>query len=66
MPEWKYTKISLNDLPRRTDDIDLLSDLGRAGWKLVTIAINNVAYVKREVIDPARTGSRPSRTAEGK
>ena len=59
MPRWEYIKISLSDAPRRTDDIDLLSDLGRAGWELVTIAINNVAYLKREVTDPARTRSRP-------
>ena len=49
MPEWQYRKIDLNQLPRKTDDVDLLNDVGRDGWELVTILPNNVAYLKREL-----------------
>jgi hypothetical protein len=34
---------------RREDHLDLLCDAGEHGWELVTIAPNNVAYLKREV-----------------
>ena len=46
-PEWEYRRILLNDLPPRTDDLDLLSEAGSQGWELVTILTNNVAYLKR-------------------
>ena len=45
--EWEYRKTALNDLPPRTDDLDLLSEAGSQGWELVTILLNNVAYLKR-------------------
>ena len=51
MPEWQYRKIDLNQLPRRTDEINVLCDAGEEGWELVTILQNNVAYLKREVGD---------------
>jgi hypothetical protein len=47
--EWEYRKIDLNQLPRKTDDIDLLCDAGEEGWELVAILTNNVAYLKREL-----------------
>jgi len=47
--EWEYRKIDLNQLPRKTDDIDLLCDAGDEGWELVAILANNVAYLKRLV-----------------
>ena len=56
-------KIALNQLPRKTDDIDLLCEAGEEGWELVAIMANNVAYLKRELGDPIpetieqRTGS---------
>ena len=49
MPQWDYRKISLNDVPRKTEDIDLLNDAGRDGWELVSITPNNFAYIKRAV-----------------
>ena len=44
---WEYRKINLNDLPRRTDEIDLLCQAGEDGWELVTLLLTNVAYLKR-------------------
>jgi hypothetical protein len=55
MAEWEYSNINLNDLPRSSDEIDLLNDAGHAGWELVVITSNNIAYLKREV----GRGSRP-------
>lgn len=55
--EWEYKKISLNDVSRRADDIDLLNDAGKEGWELVGITINNVAYLKRRPGEPVRAQS---------
>jgi hypothetical protein len=44
---WEYRKIALNDVPRRTDDIDVLCAAGEDGWELVAILANNIAYLKR-------------------
>src|SRR6266478_4304038 len=52
--EWEYRKIALNQLPRKTDDIDELCDAGEEGWELVAILANNVAYLKRQVGDSVR------------
>lgn len=46
---WEYRKIDLNQVPRKTDEIDVLCDAGEEGWELVTILQNNVAYLKRQV-----------------
>ena len=51
MPEWEYQKIDLNELPRKTSDIDVLREAGGDGWELVSILPNNVAYLKREAED---------------
>ena len=48
MSEWEYMKIDLNDLPRRTEGIDLLNDAGKDGWELVALTSNNIAYLKRK------------------
>jgi len=47
MIEWEYRKIFLNETSRRGDDIDLLCAAGEAGWELVVILPNNMAYLKR-------------------
>jgi hypothetical protein len=52
MPQWEYRKVSLSDLPRRTGDIDVLTDAGEHGWELVAITANNIAYLKRPLEDP--------------
>ncbi|MGE3702268.1 MAG: H-NS family nucleoid-associated regulatory protein [Hyphomicrobiaceae bacterium] len=53
--EWEYRKIALSDLRPRTDDIDLLNEVGSLGWELVTILLNNVAYLKRAVTPPGES-----------
>ena len=52
MSEWEYHKVALNQLARRTDDINLLCEAGLDGWELVAILANNVAYLKRQAGDP--------------
>jgi hypothetical protein len=49
--EWQYRKIDLNQLPRKTDEIDVLCEVGEEGWELVTILPNNVAYLKRGIVE---------------
>jgi hypothetical protein len=49
MREWEYRKLDLNDVPRKGNDIDVLCDAGREGWELVSIGLNNFAYLKREI-----------------
>jgi hypothetical protein len=58
MPQWQYRTIHLNDLPRKTDEIDLLNDAGEEGWELVVIAANNVAYLKRQIARPVTPSAR--------
>jgi hypothetical protein len=43
MSRWRYTKIDISDLPRKTEDIDLLDDLGADGWGLIQINVNGIA-----------------------
>jgi len=49
--EWEYKKIALYETPRGRDDIDLLCEAGEAGWELVVVLANNVAYLKRAIED---------------
>jgi hypothetical protein len=58
MPQWEHSKIDLNNVPRRTDDIDLLNDAGHKGWELVTITPNSIAYFKRLIAEPAASPTR--------
>jgi hypothetical protein len=51
--EWEYRKIDLNQLPRKTEDIDLLCEAGLDGWEVVAILENHVAYLKRQGGDSA-------------
>jgi hypothetical protein len=53
MPRWQYRAIDLNDLPRGSDEIDVLNAAGADGWELVAIAGNRIAYMKRQTEDPA-------------
>jgi DNA-binding protein H-NS len=62
LSEWEYRKIALNQLARKTDDIDLLCEAGLDGWELVAILANNVAYLKRQVGDEV---SEPTARSEG-
>jgi hypothetical protein len=58
MPQWEYTKLDLNDLPRNTQELEVLNDAGKDGWELVTI-LNGIAYLKREV--PGTAAARSTR-----
>jgi hypothetical protein len=49
MPRWEYAMIHLSELPRGTDEIDILNDAGEDGWELVSIVANNVAHLKRQI-----------------
>ena len=63
MPGWEYTKRDLNNATPRSDDIDLLNEVGRDGWELVTITANNLAYLKRPLETTAAPAEPPQRTA---
>ncbi len=63
MSEWEYRKIALNQLTRKTNDIDLLCEAGMDGWELVAILENNVAYLKRPAGDPVSQQIASSRGA---
>ena len=53
MPDWEYITLNLSGLPFKTGPLDLLNDAGRDGWELVAIAGNNVAYLKRKLLERA-------------
>ena len=63
MSQWEHRKIDLNNVPRRTDDIDLLNDAGDQGWELVTITTNSMAYFKRQLDDSAQASAPRRKTA---
>jgi len=68
MPQWEYRKFDLNDAPLRSDDVDMLNRAGDAGWELVGITTNNVAYFKRpieEIVKTATEETTPSRILNG-
>jgi hypothetical protein len=58
MPQWEYRRIDLNDAPRRGDSVDALNKVGSEGWELVAVTGNGVAYVKRQLPEPAKAGRR--------
>jgi hypothetical protein len=68
MPQWDYRKIDLNNVPRKSDDVDLLNDAGEQGWELISIMPNNFAYLKREreAIAPSQEVSQPARSTRRK
>jgi hypothetical protein len=66
MPKWEYLVIDLSDLPRKTDEIDLLNDAGVNGWELVGITTNNKAYLKRQFAEPSAPSTMPPRRKKSK
>jgi hypothetical protein len=60
MARWEYSKLDLNDAPRRGDDMDLLDNAGSNGWELVAVTNTGVAYIKRQVLDAAKSRRRGS------
>jgi len=61
MPEWEYLTVDLNDLPRKTESINVLNDAGEQGWELVIITANQIAYLKRQAAK-RRVRSAPTTT----
>jgi hypothetical protein len=61
-------QIDLNNVPRKSDDIDLLMDAGNDGWELIAITPNNIAYMKRRLEDlvSAQEAAAPARTTRRK
>jgi hypothetical protein len=57
MPEWEYRTLDLSDVPRGASEITLLNEAGEQGWDLVTIARNNIAFMKRPVVSARRVQS---------
>jgi hypothetical protein len=51
MIEWEYRRLTLNDVPRNSSDVELLCQAGEEGWELVAILANNIAYLKRPLDD---------------
>jgi hypothetical protein len=61
MPQWRYCAIDLNDLPRGSDEIDVVNAAGADGWELVAITGNRIAYMKRQTEDLADAPDAPPR-----
>jgi hypothetical protein len=57
--QWEYRTVALSDLPARALEVDLLNELGRDGWELVSIAMNGVAYFKRAIAPAKRPPAKP-------
>jgi DNA-binding protein H-NS len=57
MSGWEYRKIALNQLSAKTNDVDVLNDVGDEGWELVAILPNNIAFLKREIAPFADEGA---------
>jgi hypothetical protein len=64
MPDWEYITLNLSDLPFKIGPLDLLNDAGRDGWELVAIASNNVAYLKRKLLERAPRQAQTSARAK--
>jgi hypothetical protein len=64
MPQWEYCKIDLNDVAGKTEDIDLLNEAGMAGWELVSITLNSVAFLKRPIPQSAAAKSTSRRATK--
>lgn len=61
MPQWEYRKLNLNEVRRRSDDIDALCEAGNDGWELVSISLTNIAYLKREIATAEKSKARKQR-----
>jgi hypothetical protein len=64
MPQWQYRTIYLNDVPRGSDEIEVLNDAGGEGWELVGITANKIAYMKRQIVAPTQGSPRRKATTD--
>jgi len=58
MPQWQYREVHLSD-PRQTWAVEFLNKVGEQGWELIAISTNNVAYLRRQIEDPAHLPATP-------
>ena len=67
MTQWEYMKLDLYDVPAKSDEIVLLNRAGNAGWELITMTPNKLAYLKRQIIPdtPAVATKRRGRVSTG-
>jgi len=49
MQQWEYRQILLSEFLSPEQELEALNVAGVKGWELVGIAINDVAYLKRQV-----------------
>ena len=61
MPQWEYEVLDLNELPKRTNVLDVLNDAGSRGWELVSISSLNIAVLKRQIAPPPPAETRKAR-----
>jgi hypothetical protein len=61
MPQWEYHAIYLSEIPHKVRELDALNDAGDAGWELVGITGNNIAYLKRRREEQSEPVARPWR-----
>jgi hypothetical protein len=50
---WDDIRLDLSSVPLKTDDVELLNDLGEQGWELVAVTANAQAYFKKPVPESA-------------
>jgi hypothetical protein len=62
--QWEYRRLDLTDSFGGADDIALLNEAGTEGWELVRITTNNVAYLKRPLVQPTDISSPSDGTAD--
>jgi hypothetical protein len=58
MAQFEYLKIDLSTHHPRSNEIELLNEAGRQGWRLVCIAANMMAYLVREIEEPPQRRKR--------
>jgi hypothetical protein len=56
---WQYLKINLADLSLGTDEVTVLNAAGAQRWELMSIASNNVAYLRRPLDEPGQATEAP-------
>jgi hypothetical protein len=58
MPVWEYHQIDLNDLPPKTEEVDVLNELDAEGWELVGTIVSRTSSVAETTVSgaPRRRG----------
>jgi hypothetical protein len=53
MPVWEYHQIDLNDLPPKTEEVDVLNELDAEGWELVGTIMSRTSSVAETTVSGA-------------